>query len=141
MHGNVKKISFNLSLVSSLMWEVRGFFEKFYPYLVGILVGVLHWCFWGNMPAPSTSPSILGAVVSVSGIAVGFLAAAQSIILTMSNSRIVKSLKKGEYYNRLIRYLEEAIYSGSRSDLLVESTCCTWYPRGFREQFDNQGRQ
>lgn len=84
-------------------------FERWYPIAAGAISFVVYWVFISSTPPPKTFASVLGSVVSVAGIAVGFFAAAQSIFISIDNSLIIKRLKELGRYKVVIRHLHAAM--------------------------------
>jgi len=82
------------------------FFEKWYPYLLGLIAGII-W-FELNPCFPSTD-AILSATLTVSGIFVGFLATSKAILISM-NSGLIGDLKKSGYIKDLVSYMGQAIW-------------------------------
>lgn len=85
---------------------MKLFFERFYPYLFGIIAGLI-W--WDTNPAFPASNAIISATLSVSGIFVGFLATSKAILISM-NSPIIKELKDSGYIHELVSYIGQAIW-------------------------------
>ena len=81
-------------------------FEKYYPYLFGVVA----WVLWKqlNLMFP-TSDSILSSTLTVSGIFVGFLSTSKAILVSM-NSQIINELKSSGYIEELVSYIGQAIW-------------------------------
>jgi hypothetical protein len=58
---------------------------------------------------PKTAVNILGALVTVAGVAVGFLAAAEAIVLSIDQSKIIQELQRSGFYDLLLRYLHSGL--------------------------------
>lgn len=81
-------------------------FEKFYPYLFGLIAAA----FW--LMAETIFPtgeSLLSATLTVSGIFVGFLATSKAILISMS-SPIIDEIKRSGYIEELVSYIGQAIW-------------------------------
>lgn len=81
-------------------------FERFFPYLFGIIAGIL----W--VQTKSTFPesdAILSSTLSVSSIFVGFLATSKAILISM-NSQIITDLRNSGYIKELVNYIGHAIW-------------------------------
>lgn len=91
--------------------KMRRFFERMYPFIGGIAAAAVYLYF----PAlrkhifPDTIPNLLTAIVSVGGIAVGFLAAAKAILISVDDRPIIKRMKEAKVYSRVMGYLRAAI--------------------------------
>jgi hypothetical protein len=85
--------------------------ERSYPLVVGIASGAIYLTAPAlrNHQLPDTLTGLLSAMVSVAGIAVGFLATAKSILVSIDDKEIIRKLKKVGYYKRIIGYLRSAI--------------------------------
>lgn len=95
------------------------YFEKSYPYLIGVLASTLWLIFSPLFPKDN---SILSATLTVSGIFVGFLATSKAILMTMK-SPILGQIKESGYIHELVSYIGQAIWS----NLLF----CTWNVIGY----------
>jgi len=85
---------------------MKLFFEKIYPYLLGLIASVLWLRMQGTFP---TDDSLLSATLTVSGIFVGFLATSKAILMSMS-SPIIEELKRSGYIEELVSYIGQAIW-------------------------------
>lgn len=85
---------------------MKLFFEKIYPYLLGLIASVLWLHMQGTFP---TGDSLLSATLTVSGIFVGFLATSKAILMSMS-SPIIEELKRSGYIEELVSYIGQAIW-------------------------------
>lgn len=81
-------------------------FEKYYPYLLGAIAGLLWWKSGTSFPE---SDAIISSTLSVSGIFVGFLATSKAILISM-NSPLIQDLKTSGYINELVSYIGQAIW-------------------------------
>lgn len=85
---------------------MKLFFERIYPYLLGLIASVLWLRLQGTFP---TGDSLLSATLTVSGIFVGFLATSKAILISMS-SPIIEELKRSGYIDDLVSYISQAIW-------------------------------
>jgi hypothetical protein len=69
---------------------------------------------WKSLaPVPLDSPrDLLGTLVSLASIVVGFLATAMSIIVAAPDSALIRDLRSSGYINDLIWYLKEPFLAG-----------------------------
>jgi predicted neutral ceramidase superfamily lipid hydrolase len=88
---------------------MRGQLERWYPLISGLIVAVSYFIFFRNYPLPASLKDLLSAVTNLSGIAIGFLAAAQSILFSLPRKYVIQQLKATGMYNRLINYFIAAI--------------------------------
>lgn len=88
---------------------MRGQFERWYPLISGLLVAVTYFIFFDNYPLSASLKDLLSAVTNLSGIAIGFLAAAQSILFSLPRKYVIQQLKLTGIYNKLINYFVAAI--------------------------------
>ncbi|MCC6493498.1 MAG: hypothetical protein IT424_10800 [Pirellulales bacterium] len=85
--------------------------EKWYPILIASAVTAIYL----SVPAlrqyalPPTASALMAAIVSIGGIAIGFLATAKSILVSIDDREIIQKLKSSGYYKRIIAYLRTAI--------------------------------
>lgn len=57
----------------------------------------------------TSAGALLGAAINVGAIAAGFLATCQSILLTGTESRVVKKMRGNEHFGRLLRFISNSI--------------------------------
>lgn len=114
---------------------MRGQLERWYPLMVGLIVAITYFCFFRNYPLPVSLKDLLSAVTNLSGIAVGFLATAQSILFSLPKKYVIQQLKITGMYNRLINYFMSAIQWSfglaviSAIGLLIDFTKSqSWHP-------------
>lgn len=80
--------------------------EKRYPVIAGLAAGLGFFFLAPSFPVPAdAAPSLFSAIISVAAIAVGFLATAKSILLSIDNKPIIVGLKATGHYKTLIDYL------------------------------------
>ncbi len=89
--------------------SIESKIEKWYPITGGVIATCLYYSISKNSALPNLIKDIFSAGATLSSIATGFLATAISIILTITNSDIVKLLKSMRVYVKLINYFMEAI--------------------------------
>jgi hypothetical protein len=110
--------------------------ENWYPTVgaVAVALFVVVYCRWqsGWIPPKATS-DVLSAVINVSAIAVGFLAAAKSILFTIEHTRIIRLLKSANRLREVVRYMMRAINVSfalagvSTAALLADADAHHWY--------------
>ena len=86
--------------------------ERWYPLAGGFVVS----CVYLSVPQlrqyvfPATLPVLLSAVVTIGGVAVGFLATIKSILLTIDDKPIMGRIKDGGLYIQIVDYLRAAFF-------------------------------
>jgi len=88
-----------------------AFIEKWYPIFLGVISSIIYYKFFRECPLSTRFKDLLLATVSISAIAVGFLATAKSIILAMNERIVIRMAKSSGLYNMLIGYMIFATYS------------------------------
>jgi hypothetical protein len=83
--------------------------ERWYPITFGLALTVLYCLLFRSKPLPSSLKDIFSAATTLSSIAIGFLAAAMSILYAISNTNVVKQIKNANKYTMLIDYFMDAI--------------------------------
>lgn len=86
-----------------------AFIEGWGPLVLSVAAAIVAFVWARERPLPGTLDNLLNATVGLSAIAVGFLATAKSILLSMNDRWVVKQLKKVGYYQRLMGYFMGAI--------------------------------
>lgn len=81
-------------------------FERFYPYIFGLLASTFWFELGLSMPEKD---SIYSSTLTVAGILVGFLATSKAILLSME-SRILTDLRESGYILDLVAYIGQAIW-------------------------------
>jgi hypothetical protein len=84
--------------------------ERWIPQVAAILIAVCYWHWGSSIVLPKTSVNILTSIVTVAGVAVGFLAAIEAIVLSIDSSRIVRDLKTAGLYDRLVAYIHSGLW-------------------------------
>jgi len=85
--------------------------ERWYPPFLGVLTSIIYYIFFRKFPLSIRVKDLLMATVNISAIAVGFLAAAKSILLTIQGRKVIRQAKTAGLYQMLIDYMIWAIYS------------------------------
>jgi hypothetical protein len=84
--------------------------ERFGPLLVAVgLTATTCYDKWLLTP-PKDFPVLLQAVINVAAIAVGFLATAKGILISVHERSIIKRLKEAEQFLPLVNYFIEAVF-------------------------------
>ena len=85
--------------------------ERFGPIVTGGIAASFYWFMpgWRDQKINESFHDILGAALGLAGIGAGFLATAQSIIISLEDKPIIRSLKKTPYYGLIVTYLQSAI--------------------------------
>ena len=85
--------------------------ERTYPILIGLAGGSAFFALAPKFPvAADAAPSLFSAIISIAAIAVGFLATAKSILLSIDSRPIIAKLRAAGYYDTLIDYLMGAAF-------------------------------
>lgn len=86
--------------------------EKWFPVAVGLFVAAIYLAVepLRNRPLPASFTALLSAAISVGGIAIGFLATAKSILISIDDKEIVRNLKKVDRYKSILKYIKSAIF-------------------------------
>lgn len=69
-------------------------YERWYPYGFGFVVGCGLFLLRGTICLPDTLKELFPVVISISAIAVGFLATAKSILLSLEERPVVRHLRQ-----------------------------------------------
>ncbi|MBC1277669.1 hypothetical protein GNF10_17320 [Nostoc sp. UCD121] len=83
--------------------------EKWYPITFGLAFTILYCLFSLGKALPSSLKDIFSAATTLSSIAIGFLAAAMSILFAIGNTNVIKQMKNANKYIMLINYFMDAI--------------------------------
>lgn len=86
--------------------------EKGLPWIAGVLALGLSLFLLRLAPIPDRFENVLETFVSLSGIVVGFLGTALTILLSLEGRRIIRQLKINGIYSQLVGYLLSSIHSG-----------------------------
>lgn len=84
--------------------------ERWYPFVGGALVGValsLSGVIKNLHDGPTQT--LMGHGINVAAIAVGFLATAQSVLVSIERSRVVELMRESGYYEDLLDYLLDSV--------------------------------
>lgn len=83
--------------------------EKWYPLCAGLVIGLVYGWWFPWRPESKALNALLPTIVSISAIAVGFIATAMSILVSMHGRRTIRSLRQMGTYDLLIRYMIGAV--------------------------------
>jgi hypothetical protein len=86
-----------------------GTIEKIYPYILGLIAPFAVWYLRLTPNSFENFKDIMASTISLGSIAVGFLAAAITLMPSMNENSLVKRLKELGAYRKLLKYLIEAI--------------------------------
>lgn len=86
------------------------FVEERFPWFAAALLGAATcWCFWSRA-LPTSMTDLLAALISVASIAVGFLATAKSILVSIDDRPIIRQIRNVNRYTDLIDYMMCSIH-------------------------------
>jgi len=89
---------------------MTDFIERWYPPFGGVVLAAAYFMLRNRLQLPpDTLTGLFTAVVSVSAIAVGFLATAQSILFSIEEKRAIRFLKDAGKFGTLISYMMAAV--------------------------------
>jgi hypothetical protein len=86
--------------------------EQFFPIVVALLSGIVILFSHLNLQSVPKLETILNSAITVSSIMIGFLATMISILISISNRKIMKRIRDGKAEGLLNWYIREAIISG-----------------------------
>jgi hypothetical protein len=84
---------------------------RWYPEVLAVLAGVLYFGIHltRTYKMPQSANDLMGATVNLCAIAVGFLATAKAILISVDDKRLIADLKDTGHYREIVRYLRCAI--------------------------------
>lgn len=83
--------------------------ERYYPFVLALIAPILV-CYFDILPKDIVNyKDILNSTISIGSIAVGFLAAAVTLLPSLGSNRLVQVLKQMGAYRKLLQYLITAI--------------------------------
>jgi len=85
--------------------------EKAYPVGGGCLAVAIFWLATRDRAEPEAFATLFSNTISLAGIAVGFLATAQSIMLSVGERRLLRQFRQIGYEKHLHQYFMDAIHS------------------------------
>ena len=97
--------------------------EDNYPSTLSFLAAVIFLSFvryhreW-LVPIVDGVTKLVPAALNVSAIAVGFLATAQALLLSLQSSRILEALRESGHYGRLVSFFTRALAASFTSAIL-----------------------
>jgi len=86
-----------------------GWWEKAYPWIGAALVAAAAGKFLPASVIPDDLKDVFSGLLNVSAIAVGFLATAKSILISMEGRRVIQQLRRSGFYNIAVGYMITAI--------------------------------
>ena len=94
-----------------MMFYKTLWFERWYPLVGGSLMAAGYCQFGPKFVVPDDLSKLFSNAITLGGISIGFLATAQSILVTVQDRELIKSFKEAGKYNYLIHYLMHAIHA------------------------------
>lgn len=87
--------------------------ERLGPHVLALVIvtvyGAVSWKQTGQIYVPARSAELLGTGITVSGVAVAFIATIQGILLSMTGHAVIQRLKELRVYSVLLSYFTCAI--------------------------------
>ena len=84
------------------------FVERTYPYVLALAGAGLFW--YRRISLPTSGQDILSASITLGSIFTGFLATAQSIVVSFQSPRF-ETFRATKFYPLMLGYLQEAIWA------------------------------
>lgn len=93
-------------------------FERYYPYIIGIVVGVVAYnqTTFAMPTDASVCTSLLSAAISFSAVLVGFLATMYAVLMTLPS--MIRRLSKLDYVDVVQEYFNSGIVIGLAFSML-----------------------
>lgn len=91
---------------------MQRYWELLYPYIFAVLVTIPFHLFKWDLTDVKNISSILSSGVTIGSIVIAFLATIVSILITISNTEVMKRINKNDADGDLISYIEVTIVSG-----------------------------
>lgn len=113
--------------MSTFRWLRSPTWERWYPAIAASLVAAV-WLYFG-VPMPKDGRYLLGATVTFSSVATGFVGASLSILIAL-DSPLMHRVRKTRYVEFLQNYLGWALASGVllvAVSMLGMWTCSSWW--------------
>lgn len=88
---------------------MSGRVERWYPLVSGVILTLCYFLFLRKYPLPNSIKDLFSAITNLSGITIGFLGTAQSILFSIDKKYVIQQLKVTGVYNKLINYFMTAI--------------------------------
>jgi hypothetical protein len=105
--------------------------ERLYPLIGALATGVVFVLFLRSRSFPSTLPDLFAAVISVGAIAIGFLATAKTILISLNDRPVIQKLRTTGYYRWVVGYILEAInWSFAMTLMSAAGLLMTFAPAG-----------
>jgi uncharacterized protein YacL len=86
--------------------------ESCYPYVFAFIFGGVVYFFNWNISEVKHFDLILNATVTISAIIIAFLGTMISILLTLTNTRVMQRIKENGAQNTLTSYISQSIVVG-----------------------------
>ncbi len=82
--------------------------ERFLPWILAVVCSLLAWRFRVDLPAVGRLHDLFGSVITLAGVAVGFLLTTKTILLSIGDRWIIRRAKEAGAYSLLVEYLIDA---------------------------------
>lgn len=85
--------------------------EAWFPYVAALLLTAAYVRF-GRSSWPKEAEALLGASGGASAVLIGFLATAKAIVLSLSGTKLYKTLRTAGYHEDMLNYILSATLTG-----------------------------
>lgn len=94
------------------IWEqVEGFIESWCPWILGLSLPLVYLVFFQGHVSAAKFIEMNKLVIGVAAIGVGFLGTTKAILVSISESRVMKRIRQSGEYERLLGYLFAGVWS------------------------------
>jgi len=71
---------------------MSGRVERWYPLVSGVILTLCYFLFLRKYPLPNSIKDLFSAITNLSGITIGFLGTAQSILFSIDKKYVIQQL-------------------------------------------------
>jgi chromate transport protein ChrA len=92
---------------------MAGFWiERIYPYIVAVVFGGIVYALNWELEDVTNFSNVLNAIVTVSSIIIGFLGTMASVLISLTNSKVMDKIRKKKAEKVLAGYIKISIVAG-----------------------------
>ncbi len=106
------------SQVGKFFEWLNSLVERLLPWLSLLGAGALYYWYLRRIVSADLLKELLPAALNAASISVGFLISGKAILLSIANSRIVRTLRQNKSFSRLIGYFISATWWSAAVALL-----------------------
>lgn len=88
---------------------LRKFTESYADFAIALMAGACHYFLWRAAYPKDHAGELFTNVITLSGVAVGFLATGEALLCSLNDNFVVKTLRDCKRFDDMLRFFSKAI--------------------------------